>query len=56
MAKERERILNEKIIENETDYVKLVNVTKIFKRFKLKKLKTKSHLAVNNLCLGIFLF
>ena len=39
--------------QNGKDHVKLVNLSKIFKKFKLKKFKQKKHLAVNNLSLGI---
>ena len=49
VANERSRITNKK---NDTDHVKLINVTKIFKKINLKKLKCEKHLAVNNLCLG----
>lgn len=34
-----------------TDYIRLVNLTKIYKKF--SKLRIKRHVAVNNLCLGI---
>jgi hypothetical protein len=52
VANERYRILNKKMEDNGADHVRLVNVTKIFKKVKLKKLKIEKHLAVNNLCLG----
>ena len=56
VANERDRILNNKLEKDpQTDIVKLVNVTKIFKRIELKKLRVKKHVAVNNLCLGILI-
>jgi len=38
---------------DQRDYVKLVNLSKTFKKFQLKKFRHKKHLAVNNLSLGI---
>lgn len=50
VARERLRILND---DSVNDYVKLKNVTKIYKRYELKKCKFNKHVAVNDLCLGI---
>jgi ABC-type multidrug transport system fused ATPase/permease subunit len=38
---------------NDKDYIKIVNLTKIFQKFNLKRFKTSKHVAVNNLSLGI---
>lgn len=44
-------------VTSDQDYIKLTNLTKIFKKFKskytLKNFKRKEHVAVNNLSLGI---
>lgn len=53
---ERNRVLNLKPNEtnnNENDYIKLVNMSKIYKKFNFKKMKFDEHLAVKQLCLGI---
>lgn len=55
----RDKVANIKFedeIENKKedyDYVKLVNLTKVFNKIDWKRLKKKRHVAVNNLCLGI---
>ena len=45
---EKKRILSKK---NRTDYIRLVNLTKIYKKY--NKCQAKKHVAVNSLTLGI---
>jgi hypothetical protein len=42
-----------KIDSSSKDYVKLVNLTKIYRKLELKKMRIKRHVAVNKLSIGI---
>jgi len=51
---ERNRVLNNSDeTSNSNDYIRLVNMSKVYKKYNFKKMKFDQHVAVKQLCLGI---